>query len=163
MTKVNWAQVRAAYEENAEPVLKVAERFSITGTSLYKRIELEGWNMRRRRKPARQNKATLVRLWRIVTREIDLLEQDMRTDSSILPLAERGRLMKAMTGLLKLMAAIADLEQRFKKISEQVDGEAKTSSGDDDAMRESIAQRIDGLREHQSARDGAEGVEKPGA
>jgi hypothetical protein len=141
-----WMQIRAAYEGSREPVHKIARRYRVGLKTIYKRIELEGWRTRNINARTTNNLATLARLRRMVVTEVDLVEKDLSGSEGLLPLADRERLTKVMAGVIKLMEGIADLEQRFNKISEDMHADTEQSNLDDDAMRESIAQRIDRMR-----------------
>jgi len=62
--KIDWAAVRAAYEDGGEPVKAIRARFGISEWEMRVRREAEGWQVRRRLFPVAERLPTLRTLHR---------------------------------------------------------------------------------------------------
>jgi hypothetical protein len=145
MSKHDWDGIRAAYESGLGTVAGIANEFSVSAASIYKRIEREGWRTRHSRGKLRDRKAMLKRLDGLVTREMDALEEIAASTDGKASLAERERLAKVAAGLIKLTETISVLERELNKTARAVGGLDEDKEEDDNALRQGLAKRISEL------------------
>lgn len=131
MTEPDWAAIRAEYEAGATPVLDLMAKHAIQSRELYWRIENDNWARRRQTRPATR-KDLILRLYRLLERQIVELEMTMTT-----PNDKEAAILGTLT---------RNLEKLIELDTREHGGAPETRKRTDIAvLRKKLAERIDRL------------------
>ncbi len=121
---------------------EIARKFGVNQATIYRRIDEEDWERRHSGGARARRRATLRRLGKLVSRELEALEDAAQTAGQAASLADRERLAKVAAGLVKLMESITALETELERTKQSARNSTGHSDGDDDELRQRIARRI---------------------
>jgi hypothetical protein len=138
----DWTVIRKAYEGRKLKVTEIAVKFAVAPATIYRRIDEENWERRHAGSSRAKRRTMLRRLGKLVSRELEALEETAQAAGQGASLADRERLAKVAAGLVKLMESIAGLEAELERTRQAARTSREIGSGDDDALRQRIAQRI---------------------
>lgn len=155
-----WATARMRYEAGGEAVAAIAADAGITAHALTKRARTEGWALRStRKKKVVGTRETIARLKALLQRRLTELEGQIvaLTEQATAVTSERD--IRSMNTLVRTLEKVLELERK-----ERTQRKRQRAAGRqfDDAEREALADKLEGLaRELQQARE-AVAAEAPG-
>lgn len=128
----DWVAIRTDYEADELTVEEIAERHRVPLGTLYERRRVEGWPMRRG-SSASERSVIISRLFRILDRQAQLLENEMKP-SQAKSGEKEARVLSNLARTLDKLIAIDTSERK---------GRGPTRSGRDmAALRRELADRI---------------------
>ena len=142
---IDWQAVRAGYEDPTVSLARLCRDFGLHRTSLNRRAAREGW-VRSTPRPGRGDASprTLAgRLRRVVSRQIEHLEQAALAPAKGSALAAGERVAKVAAGLVKVLEQLAQLEGTAGRRRPGPDKDI--AEPDEHHMREQIARRLEAL------------------
>ena len=159
-----WAAARKRYEDGREAVAAIAAEAGITAQALTQRARAAGWTLRTAPKAkAIGTRETIARLKALLQRRLSELEAQIGdvTEQATAVTSERD--IRAMNTLVRTLEKVLELERK-----ERTQRKRQRNAGRqfDDAEREALADKLDGLcREIELARapDPAEAIGDAGA
>ena len=155
-----WAAARKRYEDGREAVAAIAAEAGITAQALTQRARAAGWTLRTAPKAkAIGTRETIARLKALLQRRLSELEAQIGdvTEQATAETSERD--IRAMNTLVRTLEKVLELERK-----ERTQRKRQRNAGRqfDDAEREALADKLEGLaRELQQARE-AVVAEAPG-
>ena len=156
-----WASARQRYEGGQEAVSAIAVEAGITAQALTKRARLEGWKLRGAGTKKAGTRETIARLKALLQQRLGDLESQIGTLSEQATAATSERDIRAMNTLVRTLEKVLDLERKERVQRKQ---QRKAHKHFDDAEREALADKLDGLhrelQQRQSDRD-ADGTVSP--
>jgi TolA-binding protein len=148
-----WASARQRYEAGAETVSAIARSLSVTAQALTARARREGWALRGAAKPKAKSQSTRVTLARVkalLEQRLADFEAQIAGLSAEASAATTERDIRAMNTLVRTLEKVLELERKERSRRKQ---QRDTDRRFDDAEREALADKLDGLsREIEQAR-----------
>ena len=142
-----WARVRERYEHGIEALASIAGDAGITRQALVVRARAEGWKLRgyvqsRTAKP-QGTRATLARFKALLQQRLTEFEAQIGTLSAEANAATSERDIRAMNTLVRTLEKVLELErkERARRIARR-----KQDKRFDDAEREALAEKLEGLQ-----------------
>lgn len=148
-----WAAARRRYEDGREAVAVIANEAGLTAQALTSRARTEGWKLRGVAKPkAMGTRETIARLKALLQRRLSELEAQIGdlTEQATAVTSERD--IRAMNTLVRTLEKVLELERKERA---QRKRQRTVERMFDDAEREALADKLDGLsRELHQPKDG---------
>jgi len=164
---VDWAAIQQLYETGEMTLAAIAELHGVTTSALYRKRRAEAWPVRvpvakapkRARRSKRSRRASsreplLARLFKIVDRNLKLMERRMDSDEPGTA-ADRERDTRTIGTLTRTIGKITELQAETDVAGDTAGRSSSRETRDNrdtDALRLEIAERILKLREHRNAR-----------
>lgn len=142
-----WARVRERYENGIEAVTTIAREAGITRQALTARARIEAWKMRGyahvKRGRTQGTRQTLARFKALLQQRLSEFEAQIGTLSAEANAATSERDIRAMNTLVRTLEKVLELErkERARRIAKR-----KHDRRFDDAEREALADKLDGLQ-----------------
>ena len=145
-----WARVRKRYEEGREAVSTIAGEAGITRQALTNKARSEGWKLRGapRTRPG-NTRDTLARFKALLQQRLSEFEAQIGSLSAEASAATSERDIRAMNTLVRTLEKVLELErkERARKSTKR-----KLSRRFEDAEREALAEKLEGLHRELHAR-----------
>ena len=161
---LDWAALRARYEQAQETVAQIAESIGISPQALSKRAKKLGWAMRRSTATKSETtRQTLRRLKDILQKRLTQLEGEIGAIGEELNALTNEREIRSANTLVRTLEKVLELEQKDRKQRAKRRGDRIHL---DDSQRDELAGRIAGLCESGTGEAGepqteAEGSDSP--
>ena len=158
-----WARVRERYEHGIEAVTTIARDIGLSRQALAARARLEGWAPRGVAAPRAQKgqgtRATLARFKALLQQRLTEFEAQIGTLSAEASAATSERDIRAMNTLVRTLEKVLELErkERARRIAKR-----KHDRRFDDAEREALADKLEGLQRELHAERARADAGKPG-
>lgn len=138
------ASLRGRYEDGTEELSVIAAAAGMTGQALALHARRAGWKLR---KPARKRQAgtreTIARLKSLLQQRLSELEAQIGTLSEEATAATSERDIRAMNTLVRTLEKVLELERKERT---QRARQRKARRDFDDAERDALAEKLEGLR-----------------
>ena len=142
---LDWAALRARYEQAQETVIEIAASANMTGQALSNKARALGWAMRRRGSTKSETtRQTLRRLKDILQKRLTQLEGEIGAIGEELNALTNEREIRSANTLVRTLEKVLELEQKDRKQRAKRRGDRIHL---DDSQRDELAGRIDGLRQ----------------
>lgn len=139
-----WASARQRYEAGEEAVSVIAEDLGISAQALTVRARALGWTLRRKVKPkATDTRQTIQRLKDLLQQRLSELESQIGALGAEATASNSERDIRAMNTLVRTLEKVLELERKDRT---QRSKQRKLNRAADDAEREALADKLDGLR-----------------
>ena len=137
-----WATARQRYEAGQETVSAIAVEAGITAQALTNRARVEGWKLRGAGTKKAGTRETIARLKALLQQRLGELESQIGTLSEQATAATSERDIRAMNTLVRTLEKVLELERKERAQRKQ---QRKAHKQFDDAGREALAAKLDGL------------------
>ncbi len=142
-----WAAARQRYEQGTEPVAAIANDVGISAQGLTARARREGWALRggitKPKAKPQSTRATLSRVKALLEQRLADFEAQIAGLSAEASAATTERDIRAMNTLVRTLEKVLELERKERSRRKQ---QRDTDRRYDDAEREALADKLDGLR-----------------
>lgn len=140
-----WAVVRQRYEEGRDAVSVIAAELGLTAQALAARARAQGWTLRR---PASQKsigtRQTIARLKMLLQQRLGDLENQLGELGEKATAATSERDIRSMNTLVRTLEKVLELERKDRA---QRSKQRKQQREFDDAERDALAEKLEGLRQ----------------
>ena len=149
-----WAAARRRYEAGAETVAAIAAGLNVTAQGLTARAKARGWALRggaaKPKAESQSTRATLARVRALLEQRFADFEAQIAGLSAEAGAATTERDIRAMNTLVRTLEKVLELERKERSRRKQ---QRHADRRFDDAEREALADKLDGLsREIEQAR-----------
>jgi len=139
-----WVSARQRYERGEEAVAAIAADVGLTAQALTVRARTEGWTLRRKAKPrSAGTRETIQRLKDLLQQRLSELESQIGALGAEATATNSERDIRAMNTLVRTLEKVLELERKDRA---QRSKQRKLNRAFDDAEREALADKLDGLR-----------------
>ena len=153
-----WATARQRYEGGNEPVSAIAAEAGWTAQALTNRARAEGWKLRGKPKKNTGTRETIARLKALLQQRLSGLESQIGDLNEQATAATGERDIRAMNTLVRTLEKVLELERKERSQRKQ---QRKAHKQFDDAGREALAAKLDGLHRELQQDRSAVAAEKP--
>jgi hypothetical protein len=138
-----WASVRQRYEDGKEQVSIIAAEAGMSAQALTNRARASGWKLRSAAKKKQiGTRETIARLKALLQQRLSELEAQIGSLSEQATAATSERDIRAMNTLVRTLEKVLELERKERA---QRARQRKAHREFDDAEREALADKLDGL------------------
>ena len=143
---LDWAALRARYEQTQETVTQIAVSIGFTRQAFSRKAKTLGWLMRRKADAGKSEttRQTLRRLKDILQKRLTQLEGEIGAIGEELNALTNEREIRSANTLVRTLEKVLELEQKDRKQRSKRRGDRILM---DDSQRDELAGRIDGLRQ----------------
>jgi hypothetical protein len=139
-----WASARQRYEGGVDAVSAIAADLGITAQALTSRARRDGWRLRSGgSKKATGTRETIARLKGLLQQRLTDLENQIGALGEAATATSSERDIRAMNTLVRTLEKVLELERKDRA---QRGKQRKLTRDFDDAEREALADKLDGLR-----------------
>ena len=154
-----WASARQRYEAGVEAVSAIAGGLKISAQALTTRARALGWKLRGAgKKKSAGTRDTIQRLKSLLQQRLTDLETQIGALGEAASAASSERDIRAMNTLVRTLEKVLELERKDRA---QRGKQRKLHRGFDDAEREALADKLDGMRREFQHGDDPEEPELP--
>ncbi len=152
-----WAAVRQRYEAGKESVSAIAAAANIPAQALTAKARAGGWKLRGHgSKKAAGTRETIARLKALLQQRLGDLESQIGALGEAATAATSERDIRSMNTLVRTLEKVLELERKDRA---QRSKQRKQQRQFDDAEREALAEKLEGLRQELAEEEGEEGDE----
>ena len=144
-----WASVRRRYEDGRETVAAIAADAGITAQALTAKAKAKGWKLRTVASKKTGTRETIARFKVLLQQRLSGFEAQIGSLSAEANAATNERDIRAMNTLVRTLEKVLELERKERARRKQ---QRKSECLFDDAEREALAQKLEGL--HRELREG---------
>lgn len=155
-----WASARQRYEKGTEPIAAIAGSLGLTAQGLIARARTLGWKLRGvARKKTAGTRETIQRLKALLQQRLADLECQLGALGAEATAATSERDIRSMNTLVRTLEKVLELERKDRA---QRSKQRKQHRKFDDAEREALADKLDGLRRELAGQPAADEAEPQG-
>ena len=154
-----WVSARERYERAREPVSAIAAGLGLSAQALTIRARALGWKLRGSgKKKATGTRETFARLKALLQQRLVELERQIGALGEGAAAASSERDIRSMNTLVRTLEKVLELERKERAQRKQ---QRKRQHQFDDAEREALAAKLDGLRRELRQRRADQAAEQP--
>lgn len=160
VSEVDWTSVRLRYEEGVEQVATIAADAGLSPQAMTARARALGWKLRgRTRAKVVGTRETIARLKALLQQRLAELEGQIGALTAEVTAASSDRDIRSMNTLVRTLEKVLELERKERA---QRSKQRKQQHQFDDAEREALAEKLEGLRRELQSGAAVEAVDQPG-
>lgn len=156
--EADWASARQRYEARCETVTAIAGSLGMTAQALTAKAKTLGWSLRGvTGKKTLATRDTIERLKLLLQQRLADLEGQIGAIGVTATAASNERDIRSMNTLVRTLEKVLELERKDRA---QRSKQSKQHNRFDDAEREALADKLDGLRRELLEQQSQEGAER---